>query len=148
TLGFVGTGYKPYIERLASQTCSKEVLAARCSALAKKKGNAVKFEDFQPLITEATGLLFDGDKDDPMNLKDEELATLKSAFDRHKEADMGALVSSVIEIFDGKAGLAWTSGSHTALPVKTSAAGVGAELFQGRFDNTDVAKVLKSLVAD
>ena len=148
TLGFVGTGYKPYIERLAFQTCSKEALTARCNDLAKELGDDMKFEDFQPVITEATGLLFDGDKDDPMKLKDEELATLKSAYGRHKKADMGALVSSVIEIFDGKAGLAWTSGGHTALPVKTSATGVGADLFHGHFDNTDVAKVLKSLVVD
>lgn len=146
TLGFVGTGYKPYIERLAFQTCSKDEIGARFHALAKEKGDNLTFEDFQAGITEATGLLFDGDDNNPMKLKAEEIETLKSAFDRRKGADMAALANSVIEIFDGKAGLAWTSGNHTALPVKTSATGVGAELFHGHFDNTDVAKTLKSLV--
>ena len=147
----------PFLDDLRGRYASeKKTILSLCERgesfsladLAKELGDDMKFEDFQPVITEATGLLFEGDKDDPMKLKDEELATLKSAYGRHKGADMGALVSSVIEIFDGKAGLAWTSGSHTALPVKTSATGVGAELFHGHFDNTDVAKTLKLLVVD
>ncbi len=39
-----------------------------------------------------------------------------------------------------KAGLAWTSYSHTGVPVPTFAMGVDADLFQGYYDNTDVAK--------
>jgi alkaline phosphatase len=43
-------------------------------------------------------------------------------------------------ILNHKAGLGWTSFSHTGVPVTTSAIGLGAESFNGYYDNTDVAK--------
>ena len=46
---------------------------------------------------------------------------------------------------NAKAGIGWTSGSHTALPVLTTSSGVGAEIFTGFLDNTDIAKKLKSI---
>ena len=44
-----------------------------------------------------------------------------------------------------KAGIGWTSGSHTALPVLTTSTGVKAELFTGFIDNTDISKKMKSI---
>ncbi len=41
-------------------------------------------------------------------------------------------------ILDNKAGIGWTSYSHTGMPVPTSALGVGAEMFNGYYDQTDV----------
>lgn len=41
-------------------------------------------------------------------------------------------------ILNNKAGLAWTSYSHTGVPVQTSAIGVGAQLFNGYYDQTDI----------
>jgi alkaline phosphatase len=46
----------------------------------------------------------------------------------------------------GKAGIGWTTGSHTALPVLTTSKGAKAELFTGFIDNTDIAKKLKSVL--
>jgi alkaline phosphatase len=37
-----------------------------------------------------------------------------------------------------KAGISWTSFSHTGLPTPVSAIGVGYELFNGYYDNTDI----------
>ena len=37
-----------------------------------------------------------------------------------------------------QAGISWASRSHTAVPVPTSAVGVGQELFGGYYDNTDI----------
>ena len=48
--------------------------------------------------------------------------------------------------FNNKAGLGWTSYSHTAVPVSTSAMGVGAEIFSGYYDNTDVALKIMSVM--
>ena len=53
---------------------------------------------------------------------------------------------TLLHVFDNKAGVAWTSGAHTALPVNTTAAGKGAENFNGAIDNTDIAKLLKQAV--
>ena len=49
-------------------------------------------------------------------------------------------------VMSNKAGVGWTSGSHTALPVLTTSWGKGAENFQGFIDNTDIAKKLKALL--
>lgn len=46
---------------------------------------------------------------------------------------------TVTHILNQKAGLAWTSYYHTAVPVPVLAIGQGAHEFQGSYDNTDVA---------
>lgn len=43
-------------------------------------------------------------------------------------------------ILNNKSGIAWTSYSHTGVPVQTSAIGVGAETFNGYYDQTDIHK--------
>jgi alkaline phosphatase len=47
-------------------------------------------------------------------------------------------------ILNNKAGIGWTSYSHTGVPVQTSALGIGAEMFNGYYDQTDIyAKMMK-----
>ncbi len=47
-------------------------------------------------------------------------------------------------ILNNKAGIGWTSYSHTGVPVQTSAIGVGSSLFNGYYDQTDIhAKMMK-----
>ena len=56
------------------------------------------------------------------------------------------LAVTLTHILNQKAGLAWTSYKHTGVPVATSASGVQAEMFNGYYDNTDVAlKIMKIL---
>jgi alkaline phosphatase len=52
---------------------------------------------------------------------------------------------TVTHILNNRAGIGWTTFSHTAVPVPVLAGGVGAQLFGGYYDNTDVA--LKLAVA-
>lgn len=148
TLGFAGTGYKSYIERLQYQTCSQDVFTGKLAKLAEEKGADFDFDDVKPLLSESFGFLFDGDKQ-PMKVTDGEDAELTGAFAKafgKEKKNPAALSVAAIRIFDNKAGLGWTSGAHTALPVNTSAKGPGSELFEGMIDNTDVAKILKQLV--
>jgi len=54
------------------------------------------------------------------------------------------LAVKLTTILNNKAGIGWTSYSHTGVPVQTSALGVGAQLFNGYYDQTDIhAKVMK-----
>jgi len=47
-------------------------------------------------------------------------------------------------ILNNKAGIGWTSYSHTGVPVQTSALGVGAQMFNGYYDQTDIhSKMMK-----
>lgn len=48
-------------------------------------------------------------------------------------------------ILNNKSGIAWTSYSHTGVPVQTSAIGVGAELFNGYYDQTDIHKKMVTI---
>ena len=88
-------------------------------------------------------------------LKDYELGMVQDAFKRslagegEKSKDAGEylrygdyepLAVTLTRILDSKAGLAWTTYSHTGMPVMTSALGVGARSFEGYYDNTELAR--------
>ncbi|UJX42696.1 alkaline phosphatase [Desulfovibrio sp. JY] len=90
-----------------------------------------------------------------MYLRDYELDAVKAAFVRsmkgekeksEDEMDYRAyggyepLAVTLTHILDNKAGIGWTSYSHTGVPVVTSAMGPGSQAFSGYYDNTDVAK--------
>ena len=49
-------------------------------------------------------------------------------------------------MLDNKSAVAWTSGAHTALPVSTTASGIGAQKFSNMLDNTNISIRMKELV--
>lgn len=140
TMGFAGTGYAFYMERLAHQTCSSDAFRDRYHALKAKKGTT--FDDVAALITASYGFKFApdeaGGKNDPMVLKQGDIDSLKRHYER------GGLTDKLRRLMQNAAGVGWTTGSHTALPVLTTSAGPGAERFTGLLDNTDIAKTIKS----
>jgi len=87
-----------------------------------------------------------------MCLKDFELADLKAAYARtmagEKTSGNGRdyllygsydpFSVTLTHLLNQKAGLAWTSYSHTGVPVLTSATGAGSQDFSGFYDNTDL----------
>jgi len=54
---------------------------------------------------------------------------------------------TLTRILNRKAGIGWTTYSHTALPTPVSAIGPGHELFNGYYDNTDVFKKIVDIGA-
>lgn len=148
TLGFAGTGYKSYIERLEYQKYSLDTFKKKLNDLYKEKKEAITFEDVQKLTTDCFGLIFTKG-DSPLSVSKEENNVLRDAFKKSfqsKKISSTPYALGVLRIFDNKAGLGWTSGSHTALPVDTSAIGKNAGIFNGMIDNTDIAKKLKLMV--
>ena len=98
-----------------------------------------------------------------MYLRDFELTAVKEAFVRSmqnqkeksgSEMDYRAyggyepLAVTLTHILDNKAGIGWTSYSHTGVPVVTSATGPGAEAFAGYYDNTDLAKKIMTSLGE
>lgn len=159
TVGFAGTKYDNFFTVLDGQKTSFQ--AFKDDVLAKHKascGANCRFEDVAPLITEHFGLKFAGDpKTDRLVLKDYEAAQLREAFQRtltgEKEAskdDQGYLLYggydpltvTATHLLNQKAGLGWTTYSHTGVPVATSAQSAGGQLFAGYYDNTDIFKKL------
>ena len=83
-----------------------------------------------------------------LSVSAEEEAELQAAFSnmmRQQEslktlyADINALAAKAKELVNQKAGLGWTTHSHTATAVPIFAVGVGAERFTGWMDNSEIA---------
>jgi len=159
TMGFAGSGYALNTALLTNQKCSTGNFAQKLNkriqerekeiekAKAEHAENAeehppLAFDDVREMLTENFGFLFEGDvKKNPMVLKEAEIQALKKAFGEKK------LPQAAQRILSEKAGVSWTTGSHSALPVLTTSSGVGAERFTGFLDNTDIARLMKELVA-
>ena len=135
SLGCSSAGYAFYVERLGLQKCSTEKFKARYHAL-KDKG--ATFNEIGSLIEECYGFKFNSGEDDPMALSERDVDSLKRHF------ISGGLADKARRIMQSKAGVGWTTCSHTGVPVLTTAIGPGAENFTGLIDNTDIAKTIKS----
>ncbi len=161
TLGFAGTGYESYMYLLKNQTCSVSEFESRVKKLITSNPDA-SFEDAKKILSQSFSFKFAGDaKTDRLVLGAAEIKTLKDAFSREKdfflkakksgkkeayEREKSPLAISAIRCFNNKAGIAWTSNAHTALPVLTTAQGVNAEAFSGMIQNTDIAAKMKKIL--
>ncbi len=146
TMGFAGTAYNSYIDRLNAQTRSRDGFDSALKKLQKEKPE-LTFDDIKPLLSDSFGFVFDRRLKTAMVVNEKECAELENAFNRWKQnPKSGALSLAAAKCLNNKAGLAWTSNAHTALPVETSASGAQSEVFSGSIDNTDIAKTLKQLV--
>lgn len=159
SVGFAGTGYSTFFKKLDGQKTSYVKFDSIISDM-KKEGKISKIEDVLPIIKENFGLNRDDAKSD-LYLSDYEFGLLKDAFaisqtektarpkDDATNLNYGSydpLSVTITHILNRKAGIGWTSYSHTAVPVPTYASGVGSQLFDGYYDNTDIFFKLKSII--
>lgn len=145
TGGFVlGTGaYKLNLQVLKNQKVSESGFTRILNELRKKYNNNVSWEKVQQALKENFGF-WDKVK---LNEKQEErlLAKYNNTF-KGKEAKLEKseyaqdepLAAEAKRIIDEIALVGWTSGGHSAGYVPVFAIGVGADLFQGRIDNTEI----------
>ena len=130
------------LERLAYQQCSSDTLSARLTTLCQQYADQLTWKQVKAFLSDNTGLF------DELSVTDEEEKTLQNAYEnmmRQQEsqktlyADINALAAKAKEMVNHKAGLGWTTHSHTATAVPVFAVGVGAERFTGWMDNSDIA---------
>lgn len=145
TGGFVlGTGaYKLNLQVLKNQKVSESGFTRILNELRKKYNNNVPWEKVQQALKENFGF-WDKVK---LNEKQEErlLAKYNNTF-KGKEAKLEKseyaqdepLAAEAKRIIDEIALVGWTSGGHSAGYVPVFAIGAGADLFQGRIDNTEI----------
>lgn len=90
-----------------------------------------------------------------ISITDEEKAALWLAFEKTLQSgnegettysDFPPLTESIIKMVSEKAGIGWTTYSHTGINVPIYAIGPGAELFSGVIDNTDIPKIMEELI--
>lgn len=154
TLGQATTGYDTAFDLLSNQKMSYEAFDEVLKAYLEANPNAT-FDDTFSLITENFGLVKEGEEDNLLVLNEYELnklkaayeETLKSSDERTQSVETSILYGgyepltvTLTHILNNKAGIGWTSYSHTGLPVPVYAIGAGSEAFNGFYDNTDIYK--------
>lgn len=137
TMGFAGCGDTIHVENLAYQKCSIEQFKKRLDD-ARKTNKNFSFDEAKKMLRADFGFVFSGDG--PMRVTPQEQRALEQAFRSRRLPDAAR------RLISAKAGIGWTSGNHTALPVLTTATGHQAEILTGFLDNTDIAKRLKQLL--
>jgi alkaline phosphatase len=154
TLGFAGMKYETAFSNISQQKISFQEFDRIFLKFKKEKGGS--FSDFFPVIQKNFGL-----GTGKLQLTKREMKQLEQAFDDNMNKDKNELAKddetyllyggyeplsmTITHILNQKAGIAWTTYSHTGVPVPVYSIGKGSELFSGYYDNTDIAKNLMTL---
>ncbi|HRX09358.1 MAG TPA: alkaline phosphatase, partial [Candidatus Limiplasma sp.] len=148
TIGFATTAYSTHFDYLANQTISFEDFSG---IVAQMQADGATFETALAEIETYYGLTTTPDM--PLTLTEGDLASLQAGFDLSMtpsaDRQIGdqekllyggyePLSMAVSHIINNKAGLSYTSYSHTGLQIPVYAMGVNADLFNGMYDNTDL----------
>ncbi len=159
TIGFAGTDYDTYLSLLESQRISYAKFDSDYVSAYKK--NAASFETVLADIETLFGLKAQGGEDDRLVLTDYELSRLKAAYEKTMNGTAASqyeqeeyvlygsyepLTVTITHILNNKAGVSFTSYSHTGLPVAVLAQGVNAEVFNGYYDNTAIYDKLATML--
>lgn len=160
SLGSGATGYKTDFGLLRHQKSSRDRLEGLLAPIAASVGQAKSGGDTAKVVSEVftrisleTGLgrvpglaLAATDSVEILESLRAQWGIAKGAAKSGYGAT-GSPAATAIRILNRKAGVGWTTGSHTALPVPLYAKGVGQEKFAGRLDNTDVPWLVRELAA-
>ena len=159
TIGFAGTDYDTYLDTLANQTISYAQFDEQY--VKGYKENGTSFEDAMKDVETLFGLKLTGEENDRLVLTEYETQRLRTAYDlamSDYNADdftqeqyvlygtYNPFSVTVTHILNNKAGVDFTSYSHTGLPVAVFADGIGAEDFGGYYDNTEIYNKLANLL--
>lgn len=144
------TGYSVQLDKIAGQKVSKDEFSAICRAILDSH-QPFSWTDMQALLAEKLGV------GHTVELSDEDMQELHRIFNevfekREKGLDQKTLYSSfdgftntVFGMINARAGIGWTTGHHTGMPVPVYAIGVGADRFSQMNDNTDLPKKILSI---
>lgn len=158
TIGFAGTDYDTYLDNLSSQKISYAQFDEQY--VKGYKENKTPFETAMKDVENLFGLKMTGAEDDRMVLTEYELNRLRTAYELAVSSDEVKLNEeqyvlygsynpfsvTVTHILNNKAGIDFTSYSHTGLPVAVFADGAGANVFDGYYDNTEIYNRLANLL--
>lgn len=165
TIGNESTGYETYFDQLTKQKGS-QIEFDKIVTKALEENPNMTFEAFAPKIEDFFGLKLDKNapsekisveqEEDYLKKQaenrslcsQEEYKALEEAFEESKKApeqqntNYGEYIPVSItatRILDKKAGLAWSTTDHSGEKVPVYAMGSGAIMFDGEYDDTDVA---------
>lgn len=153
TIGFAGTEYSTAFNKLSKQQISFEEFDKKIRAYRKAVGpQGANLSDWLPVLAQDYGLT-DLTEYDQARLQAALAASMLEPKQRSKDEHSYLLYGTyepfsvtVTHILNQKAGIGWTTYAHSGVAVPVYAQGVGGELFQGYYDNTDVARKIMSVM--
>lgn len=144
TIGYSLTGYSTHFDKLQPVMMSYQEFNKIIDAYKDTNPADPKLDDLADEISAAYGLNIN-------SLTPYESALLEAAFGKTMEGtkpsndqekilygSYNPLSVTISHIVNNRAGLSFTSYSHTGVPVPVYAVGTGAEMFDGYYDNTKV----------
>lgn len=153
TIGFAGTEYSTAFNKINKQSISFEEFDKKINEYRETVGaQGASLDDWLPVLAESFGLtgLTDYDKS---RLEAALFASMIEPKKRTKDEHSYLLYGTyepfsvtATHILNQKAGIGWTTYAHTGVAVPVFAQGVGGEMFQGYYDNTDVAKKIMGIM--
>ncbi len=165
SVGCAKTKYKVYLNKLQNQTASSYTFSKKVDSIFSENPKA-QFTEVQPFIqqiyhltspTWRTSSTFTPSTTTEY-LSNYELEQLSDAYlekinPSYSKSDFKILYGgddpisvAVTRILNTRAGVGWTTFSHTGHPVGTYAQGAGSEVFYGFYENTEIFDKLKSLM--
>lgn len=156
SIGFAGTKYSTAFDLLSKQKGSyvrfnREILEPYKKA--HTPDNA-RFEDMLPKAEEYFGLSFAELSDAEKEMVQRSFSrSMKNEVERAAQEDVYLLYGgyepftvTLCHLTNQRAGIGWTTYSHTGVPVATYALGQGQELFDGYYDNTEIFHKLAAVL--
>ncbi len=153
SIGHATTGYDTAFQLLNEQTMSYEAFDALFEEMVTEN-EALTFDEAFTTVTENFGLLAPSEEaDNPLVLTAYEYEKLQDAFEvamtakeereSSQEHDLlyggyNPFTVTLTHTLNNKAGIGWTTYSHTGVPIPLYATGAGSEIFNGSYDNTEV----------
>lgn len=156
-LGWAGTQYHSDYQILKNQIISQEKFSAVVDSIVSIDGDTeTAFNKIMLAVKNYFGL---GDAENGTELSERETEMLKNAFKAYCQniapysesnyllyGGCNPVAMTTTKILNNKAGIGWTSFSHTGIPVPVFAIGTGHELFNGYYDNTDIPKKIMRIM--
>lgn len=153
TLGYASTAYESAFSLLNNQKVSYWSFTEKVMGWAKE--GTISFEEAMAEAKAAFGI---GDESKGLGLSEYELKRLEDGFNSSMKGESiysddeiaflygyyDPFTVTITHLLNNKAGIDWTSYSHTGVPVPVFAIGQGMYEFSGYYDNVDIGnKIIK-----
>lgn len=159
TIGYAGTNYDTFLTNLNNQKISYAKFDS--DYVTKYKENKTDFDTVMKDITKLFGLktpngtaekgslvMTQYEYDRLVDAYNATMSITEPTSSQNEYIKYGTyepLTVTITHILNNKSGVNFSSYSHTGLPVEVFAKGVGQELFNGYYDNTDIYKKLAAI---
>lgn len=157
TLGFAGTQYSTFFEKIGKQKISFQKFTDEVMKAYKEKAKAspadAELADLYDVMSDDFGLSLDqltGPQQTELQFAYSQSMgdkTTRAASDDYLlYGGYEPFTVKVTQTLNQAAGIGWTTYAHTGVPVATFAKGAGQELFASYYDNTDIFRALANVM--